>query len=90
MPSKSFPRRQRRMKDQEGTKEAFSTLLLSSRGPIAGLERVSLKSQLRTRPPTEKSRAAPQAWLRAWAGPVHPASIHFWPPDDDETGDSAI
>jgi hypothetical protein len=49
------------MKDQEAIKVAFSALLLSSRGPVAGLERVSLISQSRTRLPTEKSCAAPQA-----------------------------
>src|ERR1700735_3932508 len=42
--------------------------LFSSRGLVAGLERVSLISQLRTRPPTEKPCAAPQPWLRAGQG----------------------
>lgn len=78
--AKKLFKRQRRMKDHEGIKEAFSTLLssLQKGGPLLGLERVSLNSRLRTQPSTEKSSATPQACLKGWAGPVHPACIHFW------------
>ena len=68
------------MKDQEAIKVAFSN---TPKARLPGLKGVSLMSRLRTRLPTERSCAAPQALAKGSAGPVH----HFWPSDDDETDD---
>jgi hypothetical protein len=66
MPSKSFSNDERRIKKR--SKRRSQRCCQSLRGPVPGLERVSLISQLRTRPPNKKSCAAPQPWLRAGQG----------------------
>src|ERR1700722_11484058 len=60
--------------DQRGV---LNAAVKAPEAQLPGLEGVSIISQLRTRPPNEKSCAAPQPWLRAGQGlcTKHPSTF---------------